>query len=150
MPFFKSSYLLDNFRWKRHAHDRQFNALLHSICAYTLFQPIHGRDKPRLLDRLELAEKVLSYAVELHAGADFGQSPFLETILTSFFLFGCQFCRGNYNAAQLRLREKLVLAEILGLHDPGSYGNISPDENDTLPGSHGKVHTTFALCAKKG
>ncbi|KAF9877876.1 hypothetical protein CkaCkLH20_04452 [Colletotrichum karsti] len=130
MPFFKRSYLIENIKKGRHEYDRQFNALLHSICAYTLFQAIHAQDKPLLPDRLQLAESVLSYVAELHSGPDFGQDPSVEDVMTSFFLFGCQFCRNNHKAAQFRFREAMSLAEILGLHDPASYGNISPDEAD--------------------
>ncbi|KAE9581887.1 hypothetical protein CGMCC3_g2170 [Colletotrichum fructicola] len=74
-----------------------------------------------------------------HGGADFGQDPSVEAVMTSFFLFGCQFCRGNHNAATVRFREALTLAEIMRLHDPSSYGNISPDEMDR------RVRTVTAL-----
>lgn len=139
MPFFRRSFLLVNLRSRRHEYDRQFNALVHSICAYTLFQAIHAQDKPLLPDRLKLAESVLSYVAEQHGGADFGQDPSVEAVMTSFFLFGCQFCRGNHNAATVRFREALTLAEIMRLHDPSSYGNISPDEMDR------RVRTVTAL-----
>lgn len=139
MPFFRRSFLLVNLRSRRHEYDRQFNALVHSICAYTLFQAIHAQDKPLLPDRLRLAESVLSYVAEQHGGADFGQVPSVEGVMTSFFLFGCQFCRGNHNAATVRFREAVTLAEIMRLHDPSSYGNISPDEMDR------RVRTVTAL-----
>uniref|UniRef100_A0A0D2YFI6 Zn(2)-C6 fungal-type domain-containing protein n=1 Tax=Fusarium oxysporum (strain Fo5176) TaxID=660025 RepID=A0A0D2YFI6_FUSOF len=130
MPFFKKAYLLNNIKLGRHQKDRSFNALVHSICAYTLFQPIHGQDKPTLPARLALADIILSYTAALHAGAEFGQEPTLEAVVTSFFLFGCHFCRGKHNAAKMRLMEALTLAEILNLHDLSSYGNVSQDEAD--------------------
>ncbi|KAL0931320.1 C6 transcription factor [Colletotrichum truncatum] len=139
MPFFKRSFILDNIKRNRHENDRQFKALVHSICAYTLFQAIHSQDRPLLPDRLRLAESVLSFVADLHGGADFGQDPTVETVITSFFLFGCQFCRGNHNAAQLRFREAMSLAEILRMHDPSSYEGLSPDEKDR------RVRTVTAL-----
>ncbi|EXK24403.1 hypothetical protein FOMG_18865 [Fusarium oxysporum f. sp. melonis 26406] len=139
MPFFKRSYLSDNVRHGQHERDRQFNALLHSICAYTLFQPIVSEDRHLFSGRLKLAESVLSCSIALHGCRDFGQEPTIDTVITSFFLFGCQFCRGNHNAALVRLREAQVLAELLHLNDPSGYGNIMPGEFDR------RVRTVTAL-----
>lgn len=130
MPFFKRSYLLDNMRLRRQDHDVAFSALIHAICALTLLQPIQATDKTLFPDREQQAEAFLSRAVRLHGSTDFGEAPSLENVLTSIFLFACQFCRGNHNAAKFRLREAAALAEIMRLGNHQSYAGLTSDERD--------------------
>ncbi|ORX98299.1 hypothetical protein BCR34DRAFT_151613 [Clohesyomyces aquaticus] len=131
MPFFRRSYLVDNIYAKRYLHDRPFNALIHAISALTIFQMLQkGSGRLRSSDQIGKAEFLLAEAVRLHSHKDLGEQPVLEHVLTSVFLFGCQFCKGNHHTARLRLREAVTLAETMGLDDPHTYGNITRDERD--------------------
>jgi hypothetical protein len=129
MPFFKPSYLLNNLK-ERQIHDRAFNALLHAIGALTLFQPMQSPDKDFLPDRTRRGKALLEEAVQLHSRPDLGESPVIEDVLTSVFLFACQFCLGNHNAARFRLQEAMRLGETMHLHSPMEHGNVSVDEQD--------------------
>jgi hypothetical protein len=129
MPFFMRSYLVNGMTERRHHSSRAFNALLHAICALTLLQPVQG-DQSLRQDRAQRAEQLLATATNLHAHADFGQDPALEDVMTSVFLFGCHFCRNTHNAAKVRLREAVTLADVMGLYDPASYELVSIEEKD--------------------
>jgi hypothetical protein len=48
--------------------------------------------------------------------------------MTSVFLFACQFCKGNFDAARFRLREAAALAELMNLDKLESYGKIGDTE----------------------
>jgi hypothetical protein len=131
MPVFKRSYLLDNIRSRRNLHDRSFNALVHAISALVIFQILQnssGRQHSPF--KVEQAEDLLAEAVRLHSYTDFGEAPVLEHVLTSIFLFGCQFCRGNHNAARYRLHEAVTLAEIMELDNPQRYVGISEEKKE--------------------
>ncbi|KAL5376274.1 hypothetical protein DPSP01_010624 [Paraphaeosphaeria sporulosa] len=131
MPFFKREYLIDNIYSKRYLYDRSFNALIHSISALAIFQTtqkLPGHARP--LSQIEKAESLLAEAVRLHSYSDFGENPVLEHVLTSVFLFGCQFCKGNHYAARFRLREAVTLAETMGLDDPQTYRHLDGEEMD--------------------
>lgn len=131
MPFFERSYLLDNIHAQRPLYDQSFNALIHAISALTVFQMMQkGSENPRSSINIDQAERLLAEAVRLHSHADFGENPVLEHVLTSVFLFGCQFSKGNHHAARFRLREAITLAETMGLDDPQTYENISRDEKN--------------------
>jgi hypothetical protein len=131
MPVFKRSYLLDNLREQRNLRDRSFNALVHAISALVIFQMLQNSSgRRRKSFQIEQAEALLAEAVRLHSHADFGEAPVLENVLTSIFLFGCQFCKGNHHAARYRLSEAVTQAETMGLDDSQRYTNITGDEKE--------------------
>ena len=130
MPFFTRSYLVSNIKTRRHERDHAFNALIYAISALALLQPLLTMGQSLLPNRAKLAERLLDHASKQHSHVDLGEAPVLEDVLTSVFLFGCQFCRNNHNAARFRLKEAVTLGEILGLDNPQTYGDISLDERD--------------------
>jgi len=129
MPFFKRSFLINNLNAERHHYDSQFAALILAICTLTVLQPRQAQDSALLPDDVK-SDDLLQNAIKLHMGPQFGQTPTLESILTSTFLFACHFCLGQDNAAWVRLREAITLGEILGLHDPSAYQNVGASEKD--------------------
>ncbi|KAI3579827.1 hypothetical protein IWW34DRAFT_804476 [Fusarium oxysporum f. sp. albedinis] len=128
MPFFTRSFLLQNIASQRHVHDRSFGSLVQAICSLVLLQPVQSQEKRPWPNREARADAHLALAVNLHSQADLGQSPTLEAIMTSVFLFACQFCKGNFDAARFRLREAAALAEVMNLDKPESYGQIGDTE----------------------
>ncbi|KAI1025332.1 hypothetical protein LB505_009613 [Fusarium chuoi] len=128
MPFFTRSYLHQNIARRRHLQDRSFGSLVQAICSLVLLQPVQSQEKRSWPNREARADAHLALAVNLHSQSDLGQSPTLETIMTSVFLFACQFCKGNFDAARFRLREAAALAEVMNLDKPESYGRIGDTE----------------------
>ncbi|KAF5540162.1 transcription activator amyR [Fusarium mexicanum] len=128
MPFFTRSFLRQNIARQRHLQDRSFGSLVQAICSLVLLQPVQSQEKYSWPNREARADAHLALAVNLHSQSDLGQSPTLETIMTSVFLFGCQFCKGNFDAARFRLREAAALAEVMNLDKPESYGRIGDTE----------------------
>ncbi|KAK0390701.1 hypothetical protein NLU13_0204 [Sarocladium strictum] len=128
MPFFTRSFLRQNVASQRHLHDHSFGSLVQAICSLVLLQPVQSQDKRPWPDREARADAHLALAVRLHSQADLGQTPTLETLMTSVFLFACQFCKGNFDAARFRLREAAALAEVMKLDKPDSYGHIGDTE----------------------
>ncbi|KAF5631101.1 transcription activator amyR [Fusarium tjaetaba] len=128
MPFFTRSYLHQNIARQRHLQDRSFGSLVQAICSLVLLQPVQSQEKRSWPNREARADAHLALAVNLHSQSDLGQSPTLETIMTSVFLFACQFCKGNFDAARFRLREAAALAEVMNLDKPESYGRIGDTE----------------------
>lgn len=128
MPFFTRSFLRQNIASQRHLHDQSFGSLVQAICSLVLLQPVQSHEKRPWPNREARADAHLALAVRLHSQSDLGQSPTLETIMTSVFLFACQFCKGNFDAARFRLREAAALAEVMNLDKPESYGYIGDTE----------------------
>ncbi|KAI1060303.1 hypothetical protein LB506_011187 [Fusarium annulatum] len=128
MPFFTRSFLRQNIARQRHLQDRSFGSLVQAICSLVLLQPVQSQEKRSWPNREARADAHLALAVNLHSQSDLGQSPTLETIMTSVFLFACQFCKGNFDAARFRLREAAALAEVMNLDKLESYGKIGDTE----------------------
>jgi hypothetical protein len=130
MGFFKKSYLWTNLAWNRHRSDRDFGALVLAICALTMLQAKQAQDDRHFSQRSVKAERMLDEACRVHGSPGLGQSPPLEAVLTSIFLFACQFCRGQDDAAYFRLKEAMTLGDLLGLQSPQAYETNDRDEND--------------------
>jgi len=129
MPFFKGSYLTKHIASDRLNIDTQFRAMISAICALTLLQPQQTNDKGTPLHKIN-ADLLIEEAIRLHSRPDFGESPTIAGVLTSTFLFACQFCKGRDNAAWLKLREAISLGELLNLHNPRGYVDLDLDERD--------------------
>jgi hypothetical protein len=129
MPFFKGSYLTKHLASDRLVKDAQFRAMILAICALTLLQPQQTNDKGTPLHQIN-ADLLIEEAMRLHSRPDFGESPTIAGVLTSTFLFACQFCKGRDNAAWLKLREAISLGELLNLHNARGYVDVDSDERD--------------------
>lgn len=130
MPFFKRDFLRHNVDRHRHISDPSFGSLVHAICSLTLFQAIQGEDKAVLANREMQAEGHLALALHLHSRAGLSQKPTVEAVMTSIFLFACNFCKCDHRAAQMHLRQASVQAEAMELHRVDRYGQIPPAEKD--------------------
>ncbi|KAN0066751.1 hypothetical protein V8E54_015141 [Elaphomyces granulatus] len=129
LPVLNRSTLFTRILLQEHRRNPQFAAMLLSLCAFALTQPIDISERPTSSSRPDQARMMMEEATKMRSCSDFGENPTLEAILTSFFLFGCLFGSNQHNAAWLRLREAVDLAVSLGLDDPQAYQNISNEES---------------------
>ena len=60
-------------------------------------------------------------AVRVRKGYDYVENPTVNSVMTSFFLFGCCFGLSKHNAGSHYLREATGLAHSLGMQDEQSY-----------------------------
>ncbi|KAJ5166481.1 uncharacterized protein N7482_005262, partial [Penicillium canariense] len=128
VPVLSRSSLYTRMMSQEHRTNSQFGAMLLSLCAFSLTQPIEINERATTSSRATQARSMMHEATKMRSCSDFGESPTIEAVLTSFFLFGCLFGSNQHNAAWLRLREALDLASTLGLNDPGSYRDLSGEE----------------------
>ncbi|OKL55954.1 hypothetical protein UA08_08603 [Talaromyces atroroseus] len=130
LPVFNRSSLFIKIILQEHRNNPQFGAMVLSLCAFSLTQPIDISERPTSSSRADQARIMMDEATKMRSSSDFGENPTLEAVLTSFFLFGCLFGSNQHNAARLRLREALDLASTLGLNDPSTYVDFSSEEKE--------------------
>lgn len=128
IPVLNRSSLYTSMITQEHRKNSQFGAMLLSLCAFSLTQPIEINERPTSSSRALQARAMMNAATKMRSCSDFGENPTIEAVLTSFFLFGCLFGSNQHNAAWLRIREALDLAATLGLNDPESYQDLSGEE----------------------
>ncbi|KAJ5985111.1 hypothetical protein N7499_008611 [Penicillium canescens] len=128
LPVLNRSSLYTAMLTQEHRKNPQFGAMLLSLCAFSLTQPIEINERPTTSSRALQARAMMHEATKMRSCSDFGENPTIEAVLTSFFLFGCLFGSNQHNAAWLRIREALDLAASLGLNDPDSYHELSGEE----------------------
>ncbi|KAJ5205593.1 Transcription factor [Penicillium cf. griseofulvum] len=128
IPVLNRSSLYTSMLAQEHRKNSQFGAMLLSLCAFSLTQPIEINERPTSSSRALQARAMMHEATKMRSCSDFGENPTIEAVLTSFFLFGCLFGSNQHNAAWLRIREALDLAATLGLNDPESYHDLSGEE----------------------
>ncbi|KAJ0420799.1 hypothetical protein BJY00DRAFT_122101 [Aspergillus carlsbadensis] len=129
LPVLSRSTLFTQLVLHEHRRNPQFGAMLLSLCAFSLTQPIDISERPTSSSRADQAKILVQEATRMRFSlADFGENPTIDAVLTSFFLFGYLFGSGQHNAARLRLREAVDLASTLGLNNPASYADCSSAE----------------------
>lgn len=128
IPVLSRSSLYTSMLTREHRKNPQFGAMLLSLCAFSLTQPIEIDERPTTSSRALQARAMMNEATKMRSCSDFGENPTIEAVLTSFFLFGCLFGSNQHNAAWLRMREALDLAATLGLNDPESYHDLPGEE----------------------
>lgn len=101
--------------------------LLTSLCAFMMIQPGMGiPGDPLGLDSLPGANIVsgnllMEETLRVRKSYDHLETPTLNSLVTSFFLFGCYFGLDLHNKAWFHLREATTLAHILGLQKEDTY-----------------------------
>ncbi|KAK9322271.1 hypothetical protein V1517DRAFT_276332 [Lipomyces orientalis] len=117
-PLVDTASLLERLRARENTKNVEFGALVFSICAFVLVQPVFKRDvlqdKTTLHERSHLAQTLMDDAIAMrNMDPSFMERPSIDSILTSFFLFACLLNRQLPHAAWLRLREAVTMAEIM-------------------------------------
>ncbi|KAJ9191640.1 transcriptional regulator family: Fungal Specific TF [Paecilomyces variotii] len=128
LPVLNRSSIFIRILSQEHRRNPQFGAMLLSVCAFALTQPIDISERPTSSSRADQARLMMNEATKMRSSSDFGEHPTLEAVLTSFFLFGYLFGSNQHNAARLRLREAIDLASTLRLNDPNTYLDFSGEE----------------------
>lgn len=101
--------------------------LLTSLCAFMMIQPgmcIPG--DPLGLDSLPGTNLIsgnllMEETLRVRKSYDHLETPTLNSLVTSFFLFGCYFGLELHNKAWFHLREATTLAHILGMQKEDTY-----------------------------
>jgi hypothetical protein len=115
--------------------DIDIYCLLTSLCAFMMIQPgmpIPG--DPFGLDSMPGANLVsgtllMEETLRVRKGYDHLEKPTLNSLVTSFFLFGCYFGLDLHNKAWFHLREATTLAHILGMQKEDSYAQTDAIES---------------------
>jgi hypothetical protein len=101
--------------------------LLTSLCAFMMIQPGMGiPGDPLGLDSLPGANLIsgnllLEETLRVRKSYDHLETPTMNSLVTSFFLFGCYFGLDLHNKAWFHLREATTLAHILGMQKEETY-----------------------------
>ncbi|UKZ80195.1 hypothetical protein TrVFT333_007952 [Trichoderma virens FT-333] len=144
LPVLNRSSLLSRMFLHEHHQNPLFGSMLLALCAFAITQPILINERSTTSTRANQAKRLMNEAIKMRSSADFGESPELEAVLTSFFLFGCLFGSNQHNAAWLRLREAVDLALTMGLNKPDSYQLLSNEEK----GQHIRVYLILSITEK--
>ncbi|KAI4099853.1 MAG: hypothetical protein LQ339_005768 [Xanthoria mediterranea] len=104
------------------------SCLLCSFCAFMLIQPGMetkiGQSMEPLVgpcSRTTLGRRLLDEALRKRKRCDYIEDPSMNTIITSFFLFGCFSALDKHNTAWFHLREATTLAQIIGMQEEKTY-----------------------------
>jgi hypothetical protein len=108
--------------------------LLTSMSAFMMFQP--GMSMPGLdpiLDHmvganLVSANLLMEEASRVRKGSNYLESPTLNSLCTSYFLFSCNYALEMHDKAWYYLREATTLAHMMGLADDKTYAQFEEDE----------------------
>ena len=107
-----------------------------SLCAYMLIQPnidlpasiING---PEIVGSTSaLGCILLREVLEVRRSFDPYENPNVQSVRTSFFLFGSYFCLEKHSTAWAYLRDSTTVALLLGMHQESTYAKLTPLEAD--------------------
>jgi len=110
------------------SHSVEAYCLITAFCAFMLIQPGIVLKTGQLMEESsssitnpKLGNVLMEESVRMRKGYDYVESPTVNTVITSFFLFGCCFGLNKHNTAWFHLREATALAQILGMQDENTY-----------------------------
>ncbi|CAD6574142.1 MAG: hypothetical protein ASARMPREDX12_006401 [Alectoria sarmentosa] len=109
-------------------HSVESYCLITSFLAFMLIQPGIVLKTGYLMDQPagsvtnpKMGSVLMEEAIRVRKGYDYVENPTVNTVITSFFLFGCSFGLNKHNTAWFHLREATALAQILGMQDENTY-----------------------------
>ena len=108
--------------------NRDTYCLLAGLCAFMMIQPgmhMPGGD-PMGLDNMPganiiSAQLLLEEAVKVRKGYDYLESPTLNSLCTSYFLFGCYYGLDLHEKAWFHMREATTIAHMIGMTKEETY-----------------------------
>lgn len=111
----------------RQSQDQDFAAMVLSLSALALVQPVLREEYESMPSRITLATKMLQASMRSRTHT-FGENLTVVAVVASFFMFAALFGMGHQNAAWLRLREAVECGKMIGLHRPETYRYLNRDE----------------------
>ena len=105
-----------------------FVAMVLSMTALSLIHPLYEHEVKERTIRAKQSKTLLEEACRLSARWDHGSFPTIESIMTSYLIFGVLLELGHMDGARLRLKEALSLGETMRLDDPATYYAIDATE----------------------
>ncbi|THX67955.1 hypothetical protein D6D08_06492 [Aureobasidium pullulans] len=130
VPVLSRTMVYQEMLLRTHHCDPQFGAMLLALCAFAMTQPVQIHEVASTPSRSVQARMLLEESLKMRMTVDFGESPTVYMILTSFFVFACLFGSGQHRAANHRLREAVDLANSLAMHLPQAYDSLNPETRD--------------------
>ncbi|THZ34040.1 hypothetical protein D6C90_07942 [Aureobasidium pullulans] len=130
VPVLSRTMIYQEMLLRTHHCDPQFGAMLLALCAFAMTQPVQIHEVASTPSRSVQARMLLEESLKMRMTVDFGESPTVYMILTSFFIFACLFGSGQHRAANHRLREAVDLANSLAMHLPQAYDSLDPQTRD--------------------
>ncbi|THX15130.1 hypothetical protein D6D13_02389 [Aureobasidium pullulans] len=130
VPVLSRTMIYQEMLLRTHHCDPQFGAMLLALCAFAMTQPVQIHEVASTPSRSVQARMLLEESLKMRMAVDFGESPTVYMILTSFFIFACLFGSGQHRAANHRLREAVDLANSLAMHLPQAYDSLDPQTRD--------------------
>ncbi|KAK3684618.1 hypothetical protein LTR37_020118 [Vermiconidia calcicola] len=127
IPILNRTSMYREMLTRRHHTDSEYGAMLLSLCAFAMTQPVQIHERASTPSRSAQARMLMEECVRMRVSAEFGEHPSIEMILASFFLFAYLFGDNKHKAARHRLREAVDLAYSLGLHLPQSYEGLDAE-----------------------
>ena len=110
------------------SHSAEAYCLISAFCAFMLIQPgivlKTGQDLEESTSSItnpKLGNVFMEEAVRMRKAYDYIEHPTVDTVITSFFLFGSCFGMNKHNTAWFHLREATASAQILGMQDENTY-----------------------------
>ena len=107
--------------------------LITALCAFMLIQPgivakvNHALDQPAdSVTNPRMGQALMDEAMRVRKGVDYIENPTVDSVIISFFLFGCGVGLSKHNTAWSHLREATGQAHSLGMQDEQTYlyGNV--------------------------
>lgn len=102
--------------------------LIASLCAFMLIQPGIATSVGLVMDEPvesitnpRMGGALVEEAVRVRKGFEYIENPTVDSVLTSFFLFGCCFGLSRHNTAWHHLREATSQVYSLGMQNEESY-----------------------------
>jgi hypothetical protein len=102
--------------------------LFTALCAFTMFQPgmvLPGTDPfgPESLPGANIVSGTLlmEETIRVRKGYDYIGAPTLDSLCTSYFLFGCYYGLEMHDKAWFHLREATTLAHMIGMNKEETY-----------------------------
>ncbi len=89
IPFLDRADMYREMLTRKHHLDPQYGAMLLSLCAFAMTQPVQIHERASTPSRSVQARMLMDECVKMRVAADFGENPSIEMILTSFFLSAC-------------------------------------------------------------
>ena len=121
-PIVDKESVIVRFALRDHLYDEVFGGLILSLAALALVA------SPGYQKQEQQANELVAVALRLHSAPGLGETPRLESIATSMSIAAFVGATKGRQAAYVRSREAVALAELLRLDSPNHYDQFTTSE----------------------